>query len=89
MPIRLASAMEHERTVVLCPMVTLLPITVSDTWLPRLEVAERTTVPSCMLVLLPIVILPSSPAAELHAGTQLMPGKHAHLGATVAGRTYP
>ena len=56
--------MEHERNVVLCPIVTLLPITVSDIWLPRLDVADRTTVPSCRLVLLPTVILPSSPAAD-------------------------
>ena len=61
MPIKLVSAITQERKVALCPTVTLLPIRVSRIELPRLDVADRTTVPSCKLLLSPTVILPSSP----------------------------
>ncbi len=60
-PIKLASAMEQARRVALCPIVTLLPMIVSADNPLMPEVAEQTTVPSCKLLLLPMLILPSSP----------------------------
>jgi len=53
--------MEQARRVALCPMVTLLPMIVSAGTPLMPEVAEQTTVPSCKLLLLPMLILPSSP----------------------------
>ena len=63
MPIRLASAIVHARRVALCPTVTLLPMVMPYTGLfPMPVLPALTSVPSCRLLLLPMLIVPSSPA---------------------------
>ena len=70
MPISTLSSTVAACMLTWCPTVTLLPMTVlgegacAAPWPPALSAvaAVRTTVPSWMLVLLPTVILPASPA---------------------------